>query len=1619
MKPIKTLALVAFAIVICLANLGAVEIVTEDFESGALPNGWTQEYVTNTYDWSVGTGSPTGFPDAANGGTNNAVMHNANPGVTKLVMPAMDLSAYEGGMVTLEFSRAQFAKGDEADNLKIYTKDASDGAWVLQKEYADATEAWTKETIRLKGVTDTYQVAFEVDFSNKNGVLLDDIKLTAETPIKDTVRVGDTEDADYATLGALFADIKKRDIEGDVTVFITSDITETVPISLNEFDNGSLTFKAFGAGRTISGAVDNNALITLLGADNVTFSGSLVTENPDFPAAEGEEEVPEFLEVNDANYLTFDNTSAANGTTILLTDVDGNGSQNVVFTNVNIDGATDGTSSDVSNGVAVWGADLSGTAGSSGHSNLVFVNSKFTSAATALKIEAGADDEMITNIILSNNKFTDAVNTYANAAISTKYTDQLTITSNTFSNFGTYAISVVENNNTTDTEAAKANIASNTFSNGSDNVDNVVYVKDSPKTQLAGNTFTSLTAERAINVDAAAGLQVMGNTITGGTYEEVIYADGVEGAKVNSNTIQNLVAKQSIYILEANDSEFISNTITNQTMVGSDYSNVIAGIFVENGANMSFSSNFISNLTLNSEYGQYSDDFAHGIHIEGTADGASFIGNAINNLAAHKEETNADKWVYVSGIYFDGSADKVVIQHNTISLAGTFRDKNSSSASDYSACIEVGDDSNNWDVQNNIFSNSYFGVGGDAPAYILYAGSNSLTATALNHNAYDIEDASIAGAAIAKIGGNKVYTLADWQTLTSMEADGTANKVYFVDGLHLDQNSINDMALRAPKIKGIDTDIDNEERPDGSNTYIGADVVNVTVALGDDLYINGGETVYCEDQNVSMTYSLSGTFADGIERTITNGITVKWEHNGDIIDDQDTEDSFLVSQNGMRLTVEPINAEHAGTYRAMFQYQGAEEISTQEVSIDVKQPVRITQNLQNVITGCANKDVLTFGIQAEHALEYVWQKYDAEAGEYVDITLEKEETFSNEFTIDLNTVAHTDAEGMYRVKAIGDELCATHHPVTLTSEPIEVVVYDQIKGVKTTAEFATENLCQGQTLKFSASIEEGDLIGYKWQKNVVGNWVDIDAKENPTAETAELVIENISFNDNGRYRCVAIGYNECQTLTNSDNDIEISVPDAFAITQNPEAQVVCKDGDASFMVAGNSVGEVISYQWMKDGMPISVEKNEFADDAILYINGADYINIGEYTCVITAEDCNGVNEFTSEPAILYVLRETEITRQPTSVTTNLGEDVTFTVEAHMKGIVPPYYQHDFQWYKAGVALEDNGRIQGAKSSVLTINEVDATDYASYYCVVTGQCGVATSKTASITEDYTIEIAAQPQTAAACEGAQTQFTVDANPSDQSMTIEYAWYFNGTKLADNVDYQGTTTETLTLSAAAYALEGKYSVKCTSNFGGKLYEVMSDEAELDVQNAPEVVKTILIDINVEEESELIIDAFDVNSESNVTYQWLKDDVEITGETDAIYKKAKAELTDRGSYTCKVTNSCGETVSEGIRVNIIKKTGSSVVENALAGLRIQNVTPNPVQNVATVTVENNIASEVKVYITDASGRVIATLFEGMLEGTKDITIDADASNLTSGAYMITMEANGTALTQSFVVVK
>jgi len=157
------------------------QYLTEDFETGALPAGWSVEYVSGTSDWTYENGGHSSHPAAAHSGNYNALffVDNYDGDATKLVTPAMDLSAATNPQ--LLFWHAQVSWAGDQDVLKVYYKTSANGTWTLLQEWTDEIADWTMESIILPNPSADYYVAFEATSGYGYGVVLDDILVSDVT----------------------------------------------------------------------------------------------------------------------------------------------------------------------------------------------------------------------------------------------------------------------------------------------------------------------------------------------------------------------------------------------------------------------------------------------------------------------------------------------------------------------------------------------------------------------------------------------------------------------------------------------------------------------------------------------------------------------------------------------------------------------------------------------------------------------------------------------------------------------------------------------------------------------------------------------------------------------------------------------------------------------------------------------------------------------------------------------------------------------------------------------------------------------------------------------------------------------------------------------------------------------------------------------------------------------------------------------------------------------------------------------------------------------------------------------------------------------------------------------
>lgn len=153
--------------------------LTENFESGAMPNGWTTE---GPGTWSVGTGDYT-TATGAHGGTYNAkINHGTTGNETYLITPNLDLSARSDLKVNLWYINREWS-GD-LDGFGVYYR-VNGGAWNEIFATTTATTAWTEinEDLPTGAYAANCQFGFKFTDGYGYGVGIDDITIGTPSTI--------------------------------------------------------------------------------------------------------------------------------------------------------------------------------------------------------------------------------------------------------------------------------------------------------------------------------------------------------------------------------------------------------------------------------------------------------------------------------------------------------------------------------------------------------------------------------------------------------------------------------------------------------------------------------------------------------------------------------------------------------------------------------------------------------------------------------------------------------------------------------------------------------------------------------------------------------------------------------------------------------------------------------------------------------------------------------------------------------------------------------------------------------------------------------------------------------------------------------------------------------------------------------------------------------------------------------------------------------------------------------------------------------------------------------------------------------------------------------------------
>ncbi|RKX36122.1 MAG: hypothetical protein DRP71_01220 [Verrucomicrobia bacterium] len=272
--------------------------------------------------------------------------------------------------------------------------------------------------------------------------------------------------------------------------------------------------------------------------------------------------------------------------------------------------------------------------------------------------------------------------------------------------------------------------------------------------------------------------------------------------------------------------------------------------------------------------------------------------------------------------------------------------------------------------------------------------------------------------------------------------------------------------------------------------------------------------------------------------------------------------------------------------------------------------------------------------------------------------------------------------------------------------------------------------------------------------------------------------------------------------------------------------------------------------------------------------------------------------------------ELVFTSQPMSVSVREGK--TFNVGVTTSGTPAP----TFQWRRNG------DPIAGATSEIFSIIAVTPDDAGDYNVVATNSGGSITSDIATLTVTSAPRITAQPTAQSVVLGASASFSVVATGSPAPT---YQWRAGGLAIS------GATNADYTIVAVSDTDIGSYTVFVQNSEGS----VTSEAVELTIQSAPPVIAA-------HPESQSVVPGagatFIVRAGdgAGLSFQWVKDDAALAGETDPILNLENLRAIDEGDYSVQVSNGSDTTTSEVASLSVLA-SGFSRLSNLSTRTRIE----------------------------------------------------------------------------------
>lgn len=450
-----------------------------------------------------------------------------------------------------------------------------------------------------------------------------------------------------------------------------------------------------------------------------------------------------------------------------------------------------------------------------------------------------------------------------------------------------------------------------------------------------------------------------------------------------------------------------------------------------------------------------------------------------------------------------------------------------------------------------------------------------------------------------------------------------------------------------------------------------------------------------------------------------------------------------------------------------------------------------------------------------------------------------------------------------------------------------------IEKVMITTQATNTRSCEGGEATFEIGAT-GDGLSYQWYKSSASAGNEVSGGTNAT-----LNLTNLTAADAGDYLVVVSGTAPCESATS--DPVTLTIDQDIIITNEPTSQVICENGSAIFSVeattGGNPLDSGYTYQWY-EGSPGSGTAIAGGTSASLNIDPVNLSDAGDYYVEITGPSDYVCNSKTSSAANLEI-RPTPTVQisGDTEICSGTSTEIYFS-NGIPNGIVTYTINNDnnnpftLNLDAAGEGTLNTGNLTATSNS--------DTDFI--YTIKSVAYSSDPTCSAEVNGTVTVTVAPNPEVSMAFPDDQTEF---CNLSSSSESFTPVLTGTGTYTGGIFSAPGLNIDPNTGSfTPGNENPGDYTISYTiPAYGGCTEEITT----LDISIYDEVKITSQpynLGICSTQNAEFSVTA----TGDDLSYQWYKDGVAISGANTNIFSLPVATSEDAGEYFVRVagTNAC-----------------------------------------------------------------------------------------------------------------